>query len=125
MWHNLSRWRGIVLITLALVATLWLAGTERLTLYIHPRYVIFTVLMAVIALVLVLASFLLRPGLSLSLPELPDSEVRDVLDPEFEAAPVACVRNFTSFFIFEARPLGFSLVLEMENLRVTINFRIK
>lgn len=62
MWHNLTRWRGIVLITLALVATLWLASTGRLTLYIHPRYVIFTVVMAAIALTLVLASFLLRPG---------------------------------------------------------------
>lgn len=62
MWHNLSRWRGIALITLALVATLWLAGSERLTLYIHPRYVFFTVVMSAIALVLVVASFLLRPG---------------------------------------------------------------
>jgi putative membrane protein len=62
MWHNLSRWRGVVLITLALVATLWLAGNDRLTLYIHPRYVVFTVVMAVIALVLVVASTLLRPG---------------------------------------------------------------
>lgn len=62
MWHNLNRFRGIVLITLALVATLWLAGTDRLTLYIHPRYVIFTVIMAAIALTLVLASFLLRPA---------------------------------------------------------------
>jgi putative membrane protein len=62
MWHNLNRWRGVVLITLALVATLWLASTDRLTLYIHPRYVVFTVLMAVIALALVLASTLLRPG---------------------------------------------------------------
>jgi uncharacterized repeat protein (TIGR03943 family) len=45
----------------ALVATVWLGATNQLILYIHPRYVVFTVIMAVIGLVLVVASFIDRP----------------------------------------------------------------
>ena len=62
MWGDLHRWRGIVLAGAALVATVWLAATNQLILYIHPRYVVFTVVMAVLALALVVASFVLRPG---------------------------------------------------------------
>ncbi|MEY2849150.1 MAG: hypothetical protein RI885_1817 [Actinomycetota bacterium] len=40
----------------SVVATLWLAATGQLVLYIHPRYIVFTVVMAVIGLVLVIAS---------------------------------------------------------------------
>jgi uncharacterized repeat protein (TIGR03943 family) len=60
MWPNLQRWRGIVLVAAAIVATLWLAINNQLILYIHPRYIIFTVIMAVIALGLVVASFVLK-----------------------------------------------------------------
>ncbi|MCU1406547.1 MAG: hypothetical protein JWQ43_2850 [Glaciihabitans sp.] len=62
MWRSFHRWRGIILGAAALVATVWLALTNQLILYIHPRYIVFTVVMAVLALVLVIASFLLRPG---------------------------------------------------------------
>lgn len=57
MWSDTARWRGVVLIAVALVATLWLAVTGQLVLYIHPRYVVFSVVMAMIGLALVLASF--------------------------------------------------------------------
>ena len=58
--RHAQRWRGVVLMSVVVVATLWLAATNQLILYIHPRYVVFTVIMAVIALVFVGASAFLR-----------------------------------------------------------------
>jgi putative membrane protein len=51
MWRSLRRWQGIVLCVAALVSTVWLAITGQLILYIHPRYVVFTVIMATLGLV--------------------------------------------------------------------------
>jgi len=56
-----ARWQGIVLALIGIVATVWLAATDRLGLYIHPRYFWFTVIMAVIGAVLVIAAFALTP----------------------------------------------------------------
>ncbi len=61
MWRNLRRWQGVVLVVAALVSTVWLAFTNQLILYIHPRYVVFTVIMAALGLVLVVASFVSKP----------------------------------------------------------------
>lgn len=47
---------------LGIVATLWLAASGQLGLYIHPRYYGFTVIMAVLAAVLCLAAFAVVPG---------------------------------------------------------------
>jgi putative membrane protein len=47
---------GLALIAVAVVCTLWLAATGTLTLYIHPRYIVFTVVMAAIALVVTVAA---------------------------------------------------------------------
>jgi putative membrane protein len=55
-----QRWRGVVLMSVVVVATVWLALTNQLILYIHPRYVVFTVVMALIALVFVAGSAFLR-----------------------------------------------------------------
>jgi len=55
-----QRWRGVALMSVVVVATIWLAATGQLILYIHPRYVVFTVIMAVVALVFVAASAFLR-----------------------------------------------------------------
>ncbi|SDZ41945.1 TIGR03943 family protein [Herbiconiux ginsengi] len=44
------------------VAIVWLAVTGQLGLYIHPRYVVFTVVMAVLAGVIVIAAFALLPS---------------------------------------------------------------
>jgi putative membrane protein len=44
------------------VATLWLAATGRLTLYIHPRYTVFTVVMASAAVILLLAALAVLPA---------------------------------------------------------------
>jgi putative membrane protein len=60
-WAAYQRWQGILLVVAALVATVWLGATNQLILYIHPRYVVFTVIMALLGLVLVVASFVDRP----------------------------------------------------------------
>lgn len=44
----MSRWAGLALCGIGLVATLALAAAGDLTLYIHPRYVVFTVLLSVV-----------------------------------------------------------------------------
>jgi uncharacterized repeat protein (TIGR03943 family) len=54
-WRTLQRWRGLALIAAALVATVWLAVANQLVLYIHPRYIVFTVIMAALAIVFVVA----------------------------------------------------------------------
>ncbi|WP_284755324.1 TIGR03943 family protein [Arthrobacter sp. efr-133-R2A-120] len=56
-----GRWQGVVLSLIGLIATIWLGLTGQLALYIHPRYFVFTVIMAVIAGVLALAAFALAP----------------------------------------------------------------
>ena len=48
----MQRWRGVAIIGTMAAITLWLAYSGRLVLYIHPRYVVFTVIMSVIAVVL-------------------------------------------------------------------------
>jgi uncharacterized repeat protein (TIGR03943 family) len=58
----MSRWRGIVLSLIGVVAIVWLAATGQLGLYIHPRYYEFTVVMAVLAGIVVVAAFALVPG---------------------------------------------------------------
>ena len=50
-----------MLALVGIVATLWLALTDRLGLYIHPRYFWFTVVMAVIGAVLAVAAFAVAP----------------------------------------------------------------
>lgn len=52
-----ERWRGIGLSLVVVVATVWLGVTGQLGLYIHPRYFVFTVIMAVLGLAFVVASF--------------------------------------------------------------------
>ncbi len=56
VWRFIRRWQGLVLVVAALVSTVWLALTNRLILYIHPRYIVFTVVMALIGLALVVVS---------------------------------------------------------------------
>lgn len=58
----LDRWLGVLLSIIGVVATLWLGFTGQLALYIHPRYFVFTIIMALIAGVLALAALVLVPG---------------------------------------------------------------
>ncbi|MBB6404719.1 TIGR03943 family putative permease subunit [Arthrobacter sp. AZCC_0090] len=57
-----GHWQGVVLSLIGLIATIWLGLTGQLALYIHPRYFVFTIVMAVIAAVLALAAFALDPA---------------------------------------------------------------
>jgi len=53
---------GLVLLAACIVSTLWLTITGQLGLYIHPRYFVFTAIMAVVGLVATVAGFALRPA---------------------------------------------------------------
>ena len=57
----LTRWQGIALASIGVIATLWLALTGRLGLYIHPRYYVFTTIMAVLAGVVLVAALIIVP----------------------------------------------------------------
>lgn len=56
MRERVAQWQGIVLAAVLVGTTLWLGFSGRLALYIHPRYVEFTMIMAVLAAVLVVAA---------------------------------------------------------------------
>ena len=47
----LGRWLGVLLASTGVVATLWLAFTGKLSLYIHPRYDMFTIIMSLLGAV--------------------------------------------------------------------------
>lgn len=57
-----DRWLGVTLSLIGVVAILWLGATGQLELYIHPRYTVFTIVMAVIGGAASIAAFLLVPG---------------------------------------------------------------
>ena len=52
---------GVLLVVLG-VATLALAGSGRLTLYVHPRYVVLSVVLATVALTVATTGLVLRPA---------------------------------------------------------------
>ncbi|MEA9986948.1 hypothetical protein QN358_17060, partial [Subtercola sp. RTI3] len=52
-----ARWQGLVLSVIGVVATVWLGFSGQLGLYIHPRYYVFTLIMAAIAVVLIVGAF--------------------------------------------------------------------
>lgn len=58
----LSRWRGVALTLFTVVATVWLSMTGGLSLYIHPRYFVFTSVMAVIGGILAVAAIAVTPS---------------------------------------------------------------
>lgn len=57
-----GRWQGVLLSLLGIIATLWLGLTGQLALYIHPRYYGFTITMAAISAVVVVAAFAVIPA---------------------------------------------------------------
>lgn len=82
MWPRIvDRWKGVALTLIGVVATVWLTLTGQLGLYIHPRYFVFTAIMAVLGGVLALVALALVPG-------------RDEHDHDHEApAPVGRARR--------------------------------
>jgi uncharacterized membrane protein YcgQ (UPF0703/DUF1980 family) len=56
-FENVLRvWSGPALALVGVIATIWLAATGRLTLYVHPRYTLLTVIMAVLTLLVLLGT---------------------------------------------------------------------
>ena len=72
----LSHWRGVLLSLVGIVAILWLAATDQLGLYIHPRYFVFTVIMSVLAMVLIILAFSYLP-----------SHVNETSEPDSHSKP--------------------------------------
>lgn len=58
----LQRWQGVALTLVIGSVTLWLALTDRLVLYIHPRYIVFTVIMLVLGMLLSLVALAVGGG---------------------------------------------------------------
>jgi putative membrane protein len=55
-WLN-ETWQGVILGLGLIVVTLWLGLVGKLNLYIHPRYILFTVIMSALGLLIILAGF--------------------------------------------------------------------
>ena len=99
--RELQRWRGVLLVAPVLVATILLGLTGQLVLYIHPRYVVFTMVLSGIALVILVASVLARRDQSHSHshghedefdePDVPRGRSRVVAITAFATAAVAAV----------------------------------
>lgn len=52
MWSKVFAWRGVIAVVVLALITLWLGVEQRLGFYIHPRYNIFTLVMAGIGVAL-------------------------------------------------------------------------
>lgn len=57
MWAKTLAWRGALAVGVFALITLWLAVEGKLGFYIHPRYNIFTIVMAALGLVLLVIAF--------------------------------------------------------------------
>lgn len=55
----LRRWVGVGLTLIGAVATIWLTVVGKLNFYIHPRYTVFTVSLAVVAVIIAVSSIAL------------------------------------------------------------------
>lgn len=55
-------WAGVLLALLSAIATLWLTLTNKLDLYIHPRYIVFSAVLATILLLGIVVAVWLKPG---------------------------------------------------------------
>jgi len=60
-WLN-DYWQGTILGLCLIVVSLWMGLTGKLSLYIHPRYIAFTLIMSSLALVVLLAAFWKKTG---------------------------------------------------------------
>lgn len=56
-----DQWIGIALTLVGALATIWLSAAGKLTLYIHPRYTVFTVALAALAAVGVIGAIIVLP----------------------------------------------------------------
>lgn len=103
---------------MGIVATLWLAVTGQLGLYIHPRYFAFTTIMAGIAVVFVVLAFLLVPV------RAEDAE-HDAHDHGTDQGPVARAWWFGLSIVLVAATTGALLVLPPATLTTaTVDQRV-
>lgn len=58
----LDRWLGVFLVMVCSVSSIWLSVTGQLDLYIHPRYVVFTTIMALWGLAMGCCSLFQKPN---------------------------------------------------------------
>lgn len=58
----MARWLGLVLVLIGIVSTVWLAITGQLTLYIHPRYELFTVILAALGAIFTIGALFVVGG---------------------------------------------------------------
>ena len=60
MLRRVLEWRGVIAIAVLAAVSLWLGAEGRLGFYIHPRYNLFTIVMASIAIVLLVIAVATR-----------------------------------------------------------------
>ena len=98
--RELQHWRGVVLVAPVLVATILLGLSGQLVLYIHPRYVVFTMVLSGIALVILVAAVVVRRpthphdhghGDEFDEPDVPRGRSRVVAIAAFATAAVAAM----------------------------------
>jgi putative membrane protein len=56
MLFKLRQKRGVILLAIGMVATLWLGATKQLNLYVHPRYNTFSIVASVLGVVILVSA---------------------------------------------------------------------
>lgn len=95
MREAVLRWQGVLLSVVVLAATAWLAATGQLSLYIHPRYVMFTVIMTAVAAVFVIGAVTVAAMKR----DEPDDHDHDHDDPVPVRSRVACLATGASVLV--------------------------
>jgi uncharacterized repeat protein (TIGR03943 family) len=94
----IEHWQGIFLALIGGVATLWLGVTKQLNLYIHPRYVNFTIIMATLGLLIGVISFRYR----LSLQKVETTRLQQLMT---FGSVLVCLFAFVSLLIIKPAAL--------------------
>lgn len=95
-WLN-GYWVTIFLVLSVTLCSIWLARSGKLELYVHPRYVIFTVVMSLLAVVFIAADIVFRARAPKATPITPIGSIM---------AGILCMLLCAGLLIF--RPAGLS-----------------
>ena len=106
MWHSLQAWRGPLLIAGVAAVVLWLYFSGNLSLYIHPRYHLFTAVMSVIAVVAVV----IGTGYQASRPDDEHDEHDSGSKVAFVASTVLSVGTLLALILIPPATLGTTTV---------------
>jgi putative membrane protein len=104
LWRELRRWRGVLLIGVISIGTVWLAINNELVLYIHPRYVVFTVIMAVVALAFAVARVIVSGRRALVHDDHDHEDDED--DDDLDARPLQRVLSIGALVLAAALATG-------------------